>query len=220
MKQQKIYYFLLVFLFAGLNVIYAQPFAEEIASFRKQDSIAFPPKQAILFVGSSSFTKWTDVQKYFPGHTIINRGFGGSTLSDLIRYEQAVIFKYDPRQIIIYCGENDVASADSVTGEMVCDRFKKLFTDIRLKFPKTPVVFVSIKPTPLRWKMKDRMVDANNRIKRYLKRKKRTVFIDVWNPMLGKNGVPLDNIFTEDKLHMNAEGYTIWQKLIEPYLKK
>ena len=84
------------------NTVLAQPFINDIRAFKKQDSISFPPQHAILFVGSSSFTKWKDVQDYFPGYTIINRGFGGSVLNDVIRYEKDIIFPYQPKQIIIY----------------------------------------------------------------------------------------------------------------------
>ena len=109
------------------------PFWNDIQNFKKQDSIHFPPKNAILFIGSSSFTKWTDVQDYFPGYTIINRGFGGSTLLDQIRYVNDIVFPYQPKQIIIYCGENDLASSDTVTAAMVVDRFKQLYKIIREK---------------------------------------------------------------------------------------
>ena len=88
----------------------AQPFADEIANFKKKDTASFPPANAILFVGSSSFRKWVDIATYFPNYTIINRGFGGSALPDVIRYEQDIIFPYHPKQIVIYCGENDGAS--------------------------------------------------------------------------------------------------------------
>ena len=198
----------------------AQPFASDIAAFKKQDSIAPPPKNAILFVGSSSFTKWKDVQSYFPNYTIINRGFGGSILLDVIRYEKDIIFPYQPKQIVIYCGENDVASSDTVTAKIVLERFKKLYTDIRQQMPKVPIVFISLKPSPSRWKMKDRMMESNTLIKKYLKKQKHTTFISVWNSMLGADGKPIEDIFIEDKLHMNANGYAIWQKLIEPYLLK
>ena len=198
----------------------AQPFANDIAAFKKQDSLAPPQKNAILFVGSSSFTKWKDVQSYFPNHTIINRGFGGSILLDVIRYEKDVIFPYQPKQIVIYCGENDVASSDTVTGKVVLERFKKLYTDIRQQLPEVSIVFISLKPCPSRWQMKDRMLESNRLIKKYLKKKKNTTFISVWNSMLDKDGRPIADIFIEDKLHMNAKGYAIWQKLIEPYLLK
>src|SRR5215467_9546288 len=114
------------------------PFWDDIQAFKHQDSIQAPPRDAILFVGSSSLTKWMDVQNYFPGYTIINRGFGGSSLPDVMRYENDVIFKYKPKQIVMYCGENDLAASDTVTAQMVFDRFKALFTDIRKKFSNVP----------------------------------------------------------------------------------
>lgn len=202
------------------SAVLAQPFINDIKAFKKQDSIAFPPENAILFVGSSSFTKWKDVQNYFPAYTIINRGFGGSVLNDVIRYEKDIIFPYQPKQIVIYCGENDVASSDTVTGKIVLERFKQLFTDIRAQFPKTAVAFISLKPAPSRWQKKDRMIAANALIKKYLKKKKNTAFINVWDSMLGADGQPIPDIFIEDRLHMNAKGYAIWQKIIEPYLQK
>jgi lysophospholipase L1-like esterase len=202
----------------SVNII-AQPFAEDIAAFKKQDSISFPPKQAILFVGSSSFTNWKDVQNYFPQFTILNRGFGGSSVSDVIRYADDIIFPYMPKQIVIYCGENDLAAADSVTGEMVYQRFVQLFIMIRDKMPKVPVAFISLKPSPSRWHLKEKMIVANKGIKKYLRKKKNAVFIDVYHKMLGADGTPIKEIFIEDNLHMNAKGYAIWQKIIEPYLK-
>jgi lysophospholipase L1-like esterase len=214
------YILFLLILFVGSNILIAQPFANDITSFKKKDSIHEPFKHAILFVGSSSFTKWRDMDTYFPSHKIINRGFGGSTIPDVIRYEQDVIFKYQPKQIVIYCGENDVAASDTVSGKIVYERFKKLFTDIRVKFPHTPIIYISMKPSPLRWQMKDRLAEGNKLIKSFLKKKKHSKFINIWNNMLDKNGIPEKEIFGDDHLHMNAKGYAIWQKLIEPYLVK
>ena len=195
-------------------------FWDEIQDFKKQDSIHFPPKHAILFVGSSSFRKWTDVQNYFPGYTIINRGFGGSTLPDMIRYADDIIVPYHPKQIIIYCGENDLAAADTVTSQMVFDRLKKLFVLIRRKLPHIPLVFISIKPSPSRQHLMPKMVTANSLIKNYLSKNAVTVFVDVYHKMLNAYGNPIDDIFIEDRLHMNAKGYAIWKKAIQPYLKK
>ncbi len=202
------------------SIAAAQPFSEDIQAFKKQDSIAPPPTQAILFVGSSSFTKWTDVQNYFPHFTIVNRGFGGSSISDVIRYADDIIFPYQPKQIVIYCGENDLAGADTVTGKMVYQRFVQLFNLIRNKMPGVPVAFISLKPSPSRWQLKDKMITANELIKKYLRTKKKTSFIDVYHKMLAADGTPMKEIFIEDNLHMNAKGYAIWQKIIAPYLKK
>jgi lysophospholipase L1-like esterase len=204
------------------NNILAQtpPFYDDIQAFKKNDSISFPPRHVILFVGSSSFTNWTDVQDYFPKYKIINRGFGGSTLQDVIRYTADVIDPYHPKQILIYCGENDLASSDTVTAAMVLMRFKKLFTIIRQHHPSTPVAFVSLKPSPSRKHLWTKMIRSNQLIKNYLSTKKRTAFIDVYHKMFNKDGTVMQDIFIEDNLHMNAKGYAIWQKAIQPYLIK
>jgi lysophospholipase L1-like esterase len=195
-------------------------FWQDIQNFRKQDSAQAPPAHPILFVGSSSFTRWTDVQNYFPGYTILNRGFGGSTLLDVLRYEEDVIFKYDPKQIVIYCGENDMASSDTITAQTVFDRFQRLFNEIRAVYPDVPVVFVSLKPSPSRWHLKQKAITINGRIENFLKNQKNAVFVNVWNVMLGADGKPKADLFVEDNLHMNAKGYAIWQKLLQPVLLK
>ncbi len=198
----------------------AQPFAKEIAAFKKQDSLSFPGTGKILFVGSSSFTLWKDVQQYFPEYPIINRGFGGSSLTDLIRYAPDVIFPYDPRQIVIYCGENDFAGDTSLYPSQVAQRFFDLFNLIRARYKKVPIAYISMKPSPSRQHLMARFNVANVMIKNFLKKKKRTAYIDVYKAMLKENGLPKDEIFLADKLHMNAEGYKIWKKIIEPHLLK
>jgi lysophospholipase L1-like esterase len=200
------------------GTVQSQGFQKEILEFKKQDSLAFPPSNAILFVGSSSFTKWKDVSNYFPNHVIINRGFGGSTLLDVIHYKKDVISPYNPKQIVIYCGENDIASDPSISGKIVLKRFKELYKDIRKEYPKVSVVFISMKPCPIRWEMRERLMDGNLRIKKFIESQDNSVYVSVWEKMLDANNKPIASIFIKDQLHMNAEGYSIWQKIIEPVL--
>lgn len=222
---KKIYKSLVVFfcfisLFQNLHAQETAPFYSDIQFFKKQDSLHFPPAHAILFVGSSSFTKWTDVQNYFPGFPIINRGFGGSSLPDIIRYADDIIFPYNPKQVVIYCGENDLAASDTVTANMVFSRFTSLFDLIRNRMPDVPIAFVSLKPSPSRAHLMSKMRSVNTIIKEFLKNKKHTAFIDVYSKMLNADGSPMKDIFVDDNLHMNAKGYAIWKKEIAPYLEK
>jgi len=198
----------------------AKPFWNEIQTFQKEDSIQQPPTNSILFVGSSSFRLWKGIEQAFPEHTIINRGFGGSSLPHVIQYADAIIFPYQPRQIVIYCGENDLASSETVTSELVIKRFKELFAIIRNRLPNVSLAYVSMKPSPSRWHLKEKMQDANNGIRAFLKMHKNTVFIDVWKPMLGKDGKPREELFVDDKLHMNEKGYAVWERLIKSHLVK
>lgn len=210
--------FLLITVLAA--TVSAQPFSDEIAAFKKQDSIAFPPAKSILFVGSSSFRLWKDVQDYFPGYPIVNRGFGGSSFPDVIRYADQIILPYNPKQILIYCGENDFAGNEKLEPVEVFNRFKELFIIIRKKYKKVPIAYVSMKPSPSRKHLMAKFDAANMLIKDFLATKKRTDYIDVYHPMLQQDGTPMPGIFIQDKLHMNAKGYQIWQKVIEPYLLK
>ena len=219
----KKYLFVFV-LFLGILTATAQttstiPFQEEINVFIKKDSIAMPAANSILFVGSSSFNYWKDISNYFPGYPIINRGFGGSSLTDIIHFNQETILKYKPKQIYIYCGENDIAASDTITPQIVFERFKTLYTIIRNHLGNNiPVMYVSIKPSVARWSMEDKFVTANSLIRNFINKQKQTQFLDVHAAMLDSNGEVYKDIFIADKLHMNAKGYAIWQKIIAPTL--
>ena len=218
-RTQFLPFLIILFVFAFTSTL-AQPFAKEIAAFKKQDSLSFPPSKAILFVGSSSFRLWKTVHTDFPGYTIINRGFGGSSIPDVIRYAPHIILPYNPRQIVIYCGENDFGGNDTLTPQQLTQRFIELFTIIRKKYKKVPIAYVSMKPSPSRAKLLTKFVAANGMIRQFLSTKKHTAYIDVYQPMLQPDGTPLTDIFVQDKLHMNEKGYAIWTQIIQPYLVK
>lgn len=213
--------FIVAFLLYSLSVLAQTPrFKKDIDAFLSADSLQFPSKGQLLFVGSSSFTYWKDIQDYFPAYPVLNRGFGGSTLVDVIRYADKIILPYQPKQIIIYCGENDIADSIPATPRMVRDRFKTLLKIIRTSLGKVPVAFISIKPSPSRWKLEKQFLKANQLIKRYLKRVRHATYVNIHDAMLLPDGTVNPELFIKDNLHMNAQGYAIWQKIIEPILLK
>lgn len=195
-------------------------FWSDIQKFKKTDSAQTPQKNAILLVGSSSFTKWTDVQEYFPSYPIINRGFGGSRLVDVIRYAYDIILPYKPKQVIVYCGENDLAADSSLTASEVAQRFKTLFAIIRQNLLEAEIDFISLKPSPSRKRLFSKFREANRQIQLFLSQQSAAHFINVYDQMLDKNNEPRADLFVEDNLHMNAKGYQVWQRILQPYLKK
>jgi len=196
-----------------------KPFEAEIKAFAKSDSIVAPLKGKIVFVGSSSFAKWKDINQYFPGYPIINRGFGGSNLLDVIQYVNETVLKYKPKQVVIYCGENDLASSDTVSPEIVLDRFSVLFNLIRQPLGnKTNITFISIKPSVSRWRLEAKIIQANTLIAQFIAKQKNAHYINIHNAMLQGDGSVMKDIFIADNLHMNAKGYAIWQKIIFPGL--
>jgi lysophospholipase L1-like esterase len=207
--------FLIFFSFTAIAQV---PFADEIAAFKKQDSLSFPGTNKILFVGSSSFRLWRDMQSDFPNHTIINRGFGGATIADVLFHKDHVITPYAPKKVVIYCGENDLAKG--TPPDTVVSHFRKLFGHIRQVSPEAPVLFVSIKPSPSRVHLFNEMKKTNEMIQTFLSTQKDAVFIDVFKLMLNKKGQPREELFVNDRLHMNRKGYDIWKKELTPILDK
>lgn len=196
-----------------------KPFEAEIKAFAKSDSIVTPLQGKIVFAGSSSFTKWKDINQYFPGYPIINRGFGGSNLLDVILYVNESILKYKPKQVVIYCGENDLASSDTVSPELVLNRFSVLFNLIRKELGnKSNITFISIKPSVSRWRLESKIIEANTLIANFIAKQTNANFINIHNAMLQGDGSVMKDIFIADNLHMNAKGYAIWQKIIAPSL--
>ena len=171
-------------------------------------------------IGSFSFERWQDVNEYLPGYTIVNRGFGGSSLTDVIRYAYDIILPYQPKQVVIYCGENDLASADSTSAVEVVSRFKTLFGMIRTNLPNANITFVSIKPSPSRAVIQSKVKEANKTIKSYIGKQKNAAFIDIYDAMLDASGKMREELYIKDRLHMMPAGYAIWQKAILPYLIK
>ena len=204
-----------------MPVLYAQdkPFYSEIEAFRKSDSIQMPDSNAILFTGSSSIRMWKDVQNDFPGKKIINRGFGGSSTPHVIQYANDIIFPYQPKQVVIYVGENDLTANPPPSPQEVANRVDSLFDLIHSKLPGVPIVYISIKPSIARQALMPQMVQTNKLIKEITDQKENIVFVDVYSRMLNKNGEPKDDIFIADNLHMNAKGYKIWKKALKHHLK-
>lgn len=214
----KTFFCALILFFYAIGQAQNPPYWNDIQAFKKQDSIAMPRHYKTLFIGSSSFTYWKTLGQDLPEYAPLNRAFGGSTLLDVFRYRKDIIDQYSPEKIVIYCGENDVASSDAVTGKIVFDRFIMLYKYIREKHPKINIYYISLKPSPLRWSMRDRMMDANARIEHFCRKQKHTYFISIWDQML-ENSKPIPSIFMEDSLHMNPKGYEIWMKEIRKKIK-
>jgi lysophospholipase L1-like esterase len=186
-----------------------------IAKFENRDKESPPPQGINLFTGSSSIAIW-NVANSFPEYKVLNRGFGGSEFSDLLFYVNRVVTPYKPAKIFIYEGDNDIAAGEEP--KAILKEAKKVRKIIAKKLPGVPVVFISIKPSIARWKLKTKSESFNKALRKYAKRAKLTEYADVWSPMLDKNGNVVTHVFREDGLHMNDEGYKIWQAALTPYL--
>ncbi len=148
---------------------------------------------------------------------MINRGFGGSELRDVIYYADRIIIPYKPRLIVVYGGDNDLD--DGQTPTQVFHNYQTLVSKIQAKLPETPIAFISIKPSLARWKLIAKIKAANGMIKNFSRQHDRLIYIDIFHPMLGADGTPRKELFIQDGLHVNQQGYALWKQVIEPFLK-
>ena len=189
----------------------------EIKKFEEADRQNPPPKGAVLFVGSSSIRLWQSLGKDFPGIKVINRGFGGSELADSTFYVDRIVIPYRPKMVVLYAGDNDLASGK--TPQQVFEDYKAFVGRVHQKLPATRIAFISIKPSPARASLLQSMKDANGLIKAYATHARKLIYIDVFTPMLAKDGSPRPELFGPDRLHMNSEGYRLWKTVVAPSIR-
>jgi lysophospholipase L1-like esterase len=193
------------------------PFADEIAAFEAADRMAMPASGGVLFLGSSSIRFWSTLVEDFPGVPVINRGFGGSLIADSLHYADRIALPYAPRTIVFYAGDNDIA-AGRTPAQILAD-FQALVTHVHARLPQTRILFISIKPSILRWPTIDRIREANRLIRAYTAASPMLGFVDITPAMLGPDGRPRPELFRPDRLHMTRAGYAIWRDAVAPYLK-
>jgi len=189
-----------------------------IAAFESADKTNPPPRDAVLFVGSSSIRLWKTLAQDFPEWKVINRGFGGSEIADSVAFADRIVLPYRPKTIVLYAGDNDIAGGKSP--EQVFADFKAFVQRTRPALPKTKISFISIKPSRARWRLAEKIQAANQMIRNFCGQNDSLIYIDVFNPMLGADGRPRAELFVEDQLHMNPKGYALWSGIIRPCLEK
>ena len=188
-----------------------------IQVFEKQDEKEPPPKGATLFVGSSSIVFWK-LEEYFPGMQVINRGFGGSHISDSVHFADRIVIKHRPKAVVFFAGGNDIAAGKAA--ETVADDLKKFVAKVHSELPDTRILVISIKPSIARWHLVDTIRDANAHIEAFTKTSDCVEFVDVFPAMIGDDGTPRADLFVKDGLHLNDKGYTLWTSILTPYLSR
>ncbi|MDZ4859444.1 MAG: SGNH/GDSL hydrolase family protein [Candidatus Hydrogenedentes bacterium] len=207
---------LLILFGAAKDLPAADRWEGAIKAFEAKDIENPPQSGSVLFIGSSSIRMW-DLAKSFPGLATINRGFGGSYLRDSTHYADRIAIPYQPRAIILYAGDNDIASG--ITADELLIDFKAFEATIRKVLPETSIIYLSIKPSVKRWDQYPEQQKANKLIADYAKSGQRLRFVDVGTPLLGEDGKPRADLLLKDGLHLNEAGYAIWNKVLDAELK-
>ena len=194
----------------------ANKFEKDIAAFEAADKTNPPPQGAILFTGASGIKRWTTLAQDFRDLKVINRGFGGSQISDSIHFLDRVSIPYHPRTIVLQAGGNDI-NAGKPVAQVVAD-FKTYVEKVRAKLPDVKIVYLGQSPSPARWAQREQQKELNHLVREFCTSGKNMAFVELWDVTLGTDGQPRPELFVADKLHPSAEGYQIRTKLLRPVI--
>ena len=189
-----------------------------IRKFEAQDRLKPPPKGVIVFTGSSSITFWTSLEQDMLPLPVINRGFGGSKINDVVHYADRIVIPYQPRAVVLFAGTNDIAGSKPKTAQQVFEGYRAFVQIVQTALPGTPIYYISITPAPSRWKLWPIVREANRLIKTYTETDAHLHFIDLTDVILGADGKPIRALFRIDRLHPNKQGYAKWTATIKPIL--
>ena len=197
------------------NLPEVKAWESDIEKFEQLDVTKSYPSDAILFAGSSSIRLWSTIGKDMMPYNVIQRGYGGAKLSDFAVYADRIIYPHPCKAIVIFIG-NDISGNENDKSPLeVSQLFRKTLYIIRRKFTDTPVFWISVTPTPSRWAVWPEIKEANEMIKEICDSHRNTYFIDTEKYFLNSSGLPRGELFIEDKLHLNDEGYRIWSGIIK-----
>lgn len=187
-----------------------------IQRFEAADRTNPPPQNAVLFLGSSSIRKWATLARDFPGHQVINRGFGGSYISDSVVFVNRIVIPYRPKVIVFYAGDNDIAAGKSP--KRVFADFRTFVRKVHAALPTTRIGFIAIKPCPSRARFLPEVKKANRLISTFCRAHPLLTYLDIFTPSILANGKPRRDLYQRDMLHPNATGYALWVAVIRPWL--
>jgi lysophospholipase L1-like esterase len=188
----------------------------DIKKFEAADRENPPPQGAILFTGASSIRLWETLARDFPEHKVINRGFGGSQMSDAVAFADRIVIPYKPKMIIIQAGGNDINAGKSP--EQVLADFKVFVEKVHAALPYVKIAYMSINASPRRWEQVEQQTKANKLVKDYVAANKNLDYIDIWDSVLGPDGKPRDDMFVADRLHPSPEGYKARTAIVRKHL--
>jgi lysophospholipase L1-like esterase len=189
---------------------------KEIAAYESADRTNPPPKNAWLFIGSSTIRLWKTLAQDFPQHQVINRGFGGSEIVDSTHFAERIIFPYAPQRIFLRAGGNDIHAGKSP--EQVFGEYKDFVAKVQMRLPETEIIFLGLSPAIARWSEAKDNQTLNQLVQAYAKGKKQLGYIETYDTVLGPDAKPRPELFVADKLHFNAEGYKLLTKQVQAWL--
>jgi lysophospholipase L1-like esterase len=189
-------------------------FEQEVTSLENR-RMAFS-QSPIIFYGSSSIRRWKTLSQDFVGYPVVNCGFGGSRLTDCVRYVSRLVLRLKPAAVVLYAGDNDLAQG--ARPDQAFASFRDLYAALRRYSEKMPIAYISVKPCPARIRYIDNIIRFNQMVQAFLKTQPATQYIDIYSAMLGPDHKPNPALFVQDQIHLSDLGYQMLRRDVSLFL--
>ena len=191
------------------------PFEKDVQRYEQISAENPPAKDTTFFVGSSTFTIWKEIPDDFAEFNAINRGFGGSRISDWNDVAaDRILTPYKPGRIVFFCGCNDIAGGKSV--EQVFGDFKTFVDKMRDANPNLVIHFCALHMPPVREKNWESFRQFNANVKALADQDPNIYYVDFAAATSDENGAGRAELFQNDRLHLTRDG----EKVLIPLIKK
>ena len=194
-----------------------EPEIEKFTTLSKTEKYA---DDAVVFAGSSSIRLWKTLADDMKPYNVIQRGYGGAKLSDYGVYAENIFDNIPGRALVLFIANDISGSENDKSTDEVKNLFLYIVKTFRKNHPGAPVFWIAITPTTSRWKAWPEIKKANEQIRETCEKGKNMYYISTDKVFLNEQGLPRDELFVADKLHLNEEGYKIWTEIIKKELDK
>ena len=194
------------------------PWESSIVAFEEEDKHTEYTGQAILFIGSSSIRLWQTLAEDMAPHPVINRGFGGATMVDVLHYAERILASHKPRAIVLFVANDITGKVNDPSVDEAVERFKKFLRQVATQMPKVPAFVVAVTPTESRWQVWPTIRKLNRCLAKQCDEMPNVFFVPTEDIFLGSDGRPVRKLYRSDRLHLSSEGYACWTKRIRFYL--
>ncbi|MCL2119361.1 MAG: GDSL-type esterase/lipase family protein [Planctomycetaceae bacterium] len=193
-------------------------FEKDIVDYEKKTLDHPLPENCSMFVGSSTWRWWGDqLEKDFAEFHAVNRGFGGSTVPDVLHVMHRIITPHKPARVVFFCGGNDIAGG--ARAEKTFENLKTFLLRLWDASPDTEVFFVSNTRAPVREQFHEETIKYNNLVRDLADQMTRLHYIDTFTTLAGDDGKAQEKYFLQDRLHLNRDGQERWIPVITQALR-
>jgi lysophospholipase L1-like esterase len=177
------------------------------------------PQGEVLLIGSSTMEYWRSSEADLgPVHTV-NIGVGGTAVSHWKNHIADLIKPFEPRALVIYVGSNDIHGGEgSKDGDQVAGELEEFFSLLHRELPEASLYYISITPSIQRWHVWPEAARSNQGVSQMAERLDYLSFIDCTGSLLGPDGLPQEELYVSDGLHLSPRGYELFTRAVRPVI--